>query len=245
MREIFPARPSLFHGEAVANGALDFAWVVSDRAAVLAAPGASKQVGARVKLERVGWREEKATPLGAMVRISPDDAKSAEWMLARDLAHATISPPPSEVGGAQTTERWIDVHLASQTLVAYEGTRPVFATLVSTGRGGPKSGSETPVGVHRIWVKIATSTMDNVERDDVGRHYSMEEVPYVQFFDKAVAIHGAYWHSGFGRVRSHGCVNVAPLDARWLFSFTGPKLPAGWAAAYPTKIEQGTAVRVR
>ena len=245
MREIFPAHPSLFHGDTVTNGTIDFAWVLPERANVFAAPTMAKPTGVRVRLERVGWREEKATPIGAMVRISADAATSAEWMLARDLAHPSISVPPADVGGADTTERWIDVHLASQTLVAYEGTKPVFATLVSSGRGAPKSGSETPVGVHRVWVKIATSTMDNVERDDVGKHYSMEEVPYVQFFDKAVAIHGAYWHAGFGKVRSHGCVNVAPLDARWLFGWTSPRLPAGWAAAYPTKLEPGSAVRVR
>jgi hypothetical protein len=245
MRELFPSRPSMFRGEAAANGALDFAWVLPEHASVSGAPNIGKPIGGRVRFERVGWHEEKATAMGTMVRISADGATTAEWMLARDLAHPTLAPPPAEIGGATTTERWIDVHLASQTLVAYEGARPVFATLVSSGRGGPKSGSETPVGVHRIWVKIATSTMDNVERDDVGKHYSMEEVPYVQFFDKAVAIHGAYWHSGFGKVRSHGCVNVAPLDARWLFGFTGPRLPSGWAAAYPTKLELGTAVRVR
>jgi hypothetical protein len=240
MRELFPARPSLFHGEKVKDGALDFAWVLPEKATAFSGAGVAKPVGTHVRFERVAWLEEKATPLGTMVRIG-----DAEWMLARDLAHPVVSPPPTEVGGADTTERWIDVYLASQTLVAYEGTKPVFATLVSSGRGAPKSGSDTPPGVHRIWVKIATSTMDNVERDDIGKHYSMEEVPYVLFFDKAVAIHGAYWHSGFGKVRSHGCVNVAPIDARWLFGWTAPRLPAGWAAVYPTKLESGTAVRVR
>jgi hypothetical protein len=48
-------------------------------------------------------------------------------------------------------------------------------------------------------------------------------------------------------VKSHGCVNLAPLDARWLFDFTGPRLPAGWVAAYPVTqgIDPGTVVRVR
>jgi len=67
----------------------------------------------------------------------------------------------------------------------------------------------------------------------------------VQFFDRAVGLHGAFWHDGFGRPRSHGCVNLAPEDARWLFAFTEPKLPAGWSAVLPTPVEPGTAVRVR
>ena len=67
----------------------------------------------------------------------------------------------------------------------------------------------------------------------------------MQFFDEAVGLHGTYWHGDFGHPRSHGCVNLSPLDARWMFDFTAPRLPAGWAAAYPTSIEPGTLVRVR
>jgi lipoprotein-anchoring transpeptidase ErfK/SrfK len=94
-------------------------------------------------------------------------------------------------------------------------------------------------------VKMRSSDMDNVERDDLDAHYSMEDVPYVQFFDKGVALHGTYWHHDFGHVKSHGCVNLAPLDARWLFDFAGPRLPEGWIAAYPTPYDPGTVVRVR
>jgi len=121
----------------------------------------------------------------------------------------------------------------------------VFATLVSTGKGPPGSDSATRRGTFRIWVKVFTTKMDNLDREDVDRHYAIEDVPWVQFFDKAIALHAAFWHRDFGRVRSHGCVNLAPLDARWLFAFTSPHLPLGWTAVLPTKIEQGTIVRVR
>jgi lipoprotein-anchoring transpeptidase ErfK/SrfK len=175
------------------------------------------------------------------VRVSADGAPAAEWMLARDLVHPEVSDPPSEVTGPD--ERWIDVHLPSQTLVAYEGKTPVYATLVSTGRGAPNS--ITPVGVNRIWVKITTSTMDDIEREDVSKHYSMEDVPWVMFFNKSVALHGAFWHRDFGHVHSHGCVNLPPIDARWLYGWTSPHVPAGWNAAYPVDFEKGTVVRVR
>ena len=168
-----------------------------------------------------------------------------EWMLGRDLARPHVAAPPADV--SRPGERWIDVELATQTLVAYEGTHAVFATLVSTGRGPVGTDAATPPGVHRIWVKILASDMDNVERDELDAHFSLEDVPYVQFFDHAVALHGTYWHRDFGHVKSHGCVNLAPLDARWLFGFTGPRLPTGWVAAYPAAqgIDPGTAVRVR
>jgi hypothetical protein len=65
------------------------------------------------------------------------------------------------------------------------------------------------------------------------------------FFDKAVALHGAFWHRDFGHVHSHGCVNLPPIDARWVFDFTSPHLPAAWSAVFPTQLERGTLVRVR
>jgi lipoprotein-anchoring transpeptidase ErfK/SrfK len=173
-----------------------------------------------------------------MVRV-----EDSGWMLARDLARPRLAPMPAEV--TEPGERWIDVDSSAQTLVAYEGARPVYATLVSSGRGPANGPSATPAGVHRIWVKLFTSDMANVQSQDIDPHYSLEDVPYVQFFDGAVALHGTYWHGDFGHPRSHGCVNLSPLDARWLFDFTEPRVPAGWAAAYPAAIDQGSVVRVR
>ena len=47
------------------------------------------------------------------------------------------------------------------------------------------------------------------------------------YFHGSYALHAAFWHDRFGRVRSHGCINLAPADARWLFGWTTPELPAG------------------
>ncbi|HLC87591.1 MAG TPA: L,D-transpeptidase, partial [Patescibacteria group bacterium] len=49
--------------------------------------------------------------------------------------------------------------------------------------------------------------------------YHIKDVPNSMYFYQGYAIHGAYWHNNFGRVASHGCVNV-PLDAaKWLFDW--------------------------
>jgi lipoprotein-anchoring transpeptidase ErfK/SrfK len=245
LRELAEAHPASFKGEEVSSSrSLDFGWVAADRVSVYAAPAASKVTGSRVHFEVVPWREEQATHGGRMVRVSEDGAPAA-WMRERDLVRPTPAPPPDEIGGSATLERWIDIELASQTLIAYEGTRPVYATLVSTGRGAPGSDSATPPGVHRIWVKLLSTNMGNMANEDAEEHYSIEDVPYVQFFDNAVALHGAFWHRSFGRAHSHGCVNLAPADAEWLFGFTSPHLPAAWSAALPVSVERGTAVRVR
>jgi len=243
LKDLVAARTSAFHGEALAPGApFDLAWVLPDRANVYAAPKAGqKPSGTRVRFEAL----HVAKVEGGFARTSPDGKAPEEWMRLADLARPTQAPPPAEVGGEAAAERWIDVELATQTLVAYEGKTPVFATLVSTGKGPPKSELGTHLGVHRIWVKILASKMDNLERDDVEHHYSLEDVPWVQFFDKGIALHGVFWHQRFGYVHSHGCVNLAPLDAERLFAFTGPHMPGGWSAVFPTKIEPGTAIRIR
>jgi len=232
MRELVPARPNLFHGELL-DGPVDLAWVNTEKASVFTTEKFDKPTATRVRFEKLHIAEEK----GNALRLA-----DGGWMRSRDLARVRPVAPPPEAG---PNERWIDVDLNQQVLTAYEGDKPVFATLVSSGKGAKSSEFATHTGTFRIWVKIFTTKMDNLDKDDVERHYAIEDVPWVQFFDKAIALHGAFWHHEFGHVHSHGCVNMAPLDARWLFAFTSPHLPAGWSAALPTRMEQGAIVRVR
>ena len=239
LRDLVPVTTFDFRGEALKEGKGDFAWVVEDRAVAYAAPGGAplKSEPPRRRFEKVDVLEEKTTKSGGYVRVG-----EKAWLRARDVRRPSIAPAPSSV---REGERWLDVDLASQTLVAWEGETPVFATLVSTGKGREGTDSATPRGEFRIWVKLASSNMDNLEDEDAARYYAIEDVPYVQYFAKGVGLHGAFWHRGFGHERSHGCVNLAPLDAQWLFAFTSPHLPAGWTAVLPTSIEPGTLVRVR
>jgi hypothetical protein len=224
-------RGSDFRGvELAAGDALDVAWVLREGAPILARPG--------------GRRVRRATRRDVL-RLSGASRGSLEltdgtFIRAADVARATSAPPPESL---RPGERWIDVDVSEQVLVAYEGERPVYATLVSTGRALPTH--ETPLGEFRIWVKLATSDMDDLERDDVERNYSIESVPWVQFFDGSNGFHAAFWHDDFGRRRSHGCVNLSPADARWLFEFTSPVLPDGWTAVLPADADQATLVRIR
>lgn len=225
-----------FHGETVTNGELSFGWILPGKTSVLndAKPNA-KVVGARTRLQRIDVRETKVVGKDTFLRIG-----DGEWIRGKDARVPTLAPPPDEAGA-----RWLDIELSSQTLVAYEGKTPVFATVVSTGRVA----GTTPKGVHKIWVKLRSSTMSNADdatdTTDDTTPYSIEDVPWVQYFSNGVAIHGAFWHRKFGNVSSHGCVNVAPLDAMRLFDWTLPRLPRGWDATFPTAAEPPTVIRVR
>jgi lipoprotein-anchoring transpeptidase ErfK/SrfK len=165
-----------------------------------------------------------------------------EWLPESDLARPSREPKPEQV---KEGERWLDVEVKTQILTAYVGEQPVFASLVSTGRG--KDGSElaTPKGVHRIWVKLASSDMDNLENLEQRETYAIQAVPWVMYFQKGYGLHGTFWHGAFGRVQSHGCVNLSPTDAERLFEWASPRLPSGWTAALPTVYEPGSLVRVR
>jgi lipoprotein-anchoring transpeptidase ErfK/SrfK len=114
--------------------------------------------------------------------------------------------------------------LSEQTLVAYEAGRPVYATLVSSG----KEGYETPRGLFRIRHKYLSVTMNG--DDPIDGYYEVEEVPWTMYYWKSYAVHGAYWHNDFGKTRSHGCTNVPPVDARWLYYWTKPRVPENWHA---------------
>lgn len=134
---------------------------------------------------------------------------------------ARVRARPDEVGA---TDKWIHVDLDQQVLVAYEGDRPVIATMVSSG----KAGFEPPLGLFHVHKKYTTVTMSGPDPD--AGTYAVEEVPWTMYYWASFALHGAYWHDEFGKVRSHGCTNIPPIDARWLFHWGEPELPAGWHA---------------
>ncbi len=162
-------------------------------------------------------------------------------------------------------ERWVDVSIRRQVLVAYEGTKAVYATLVSTGEAGvadPQTSKATIQGEFRIFAKHLTTTMSSERAGEGGPEktgpektgggggappthegtgggggappthetadFELQDIPYVQYFAEGYALHAAYWHDDFGIPRSHGCVNLSPEDAKWLFSWTQPEVPTGW-----------------
>ena len=163
------------------------------------------------------------------------------WVRDIDVAIVTLPKVPSDVAGA---ERWVDVDIGSQALVAFEGQTPVYATIVSTGRrsSDPEKDHTTVLGTFRIREKHVSTTMDDDGASDGT--YRIEDVPWVMYFEKSFALHGAFWHSSFGRERSHGCVNLTPHDARHLFGWAGPSLPEGWHGVRATKENPGTRVVV-
>lgn len=131
------------------------------------------------------------------------------------------------------TDKWIDVDLSDQRLVAYEGTTPVRSFVVSSGLPG----TPTVTGSFRIWVRTPRQTMS-------GPGYNLPNVQWVQYFYEDYALHGAYWHNNWGQPMSRGCVNMRNEDAEWLYKWAMPDWDGEQGWLYPSE-ENATIVVVR
>ena len=165
------------------------------------------------------WRERRNVG-GQIVHVLLTDA-GERFLRAWFVSVAERIERPAEVG---RDEPWVHVDLSEQTLVLYEGDDPVYATLVSTGL----EDNETLTGIFEIRRKHVTDTMSNIGPDAGDDRFSIEDVPWTQYFEEGFALHTAFWHTQFGLPRSHGCVNMAPFDAHYVFTRTWPRLPEGW-----------------
>jgi hypothetical protein len=168
------------------------------------------------------------------------ETENGYWLREDLITITNPGPPPS---GLRRGEKWIDINLKNETLVAFEGDRPVYATLISSGRRDLKEREkdhQTHNGTYRIREKHIAATMDADTASDGP--YSIQDVPWIQYFNGSIALHGAFWHAEFGHVKSHGCVNLSPWDAKALFGWTDPQIPPGWHGAHATPEQPGTIV---
>ncbi|MGN6104249.1 MAG: L,D-transpeptidase [Kofleriaceae bacterium] len=193
--------------------------------------GGARKVAARAPVSILETHADKSgRPLA--YRIG-----DGEWIAAADVRVFNPAPPPKLL---RPGERWIDIDLDNQIMVAFEGTLAVYATMVSTG----STATPTETGEYRMWLKESEADMKGLNGEDP---YSVATVPWTQFFspENGLAIHTAYWHDQFGTRRSHGCVNLAPRDARWLYFWSDPQVPPGWTMAAGVVEAPGSIVRVR
>jgi len=124
-------------------------------------------------------------------------------------------------------EKRIQISIDDQTLTAFEGDQAVLIAKVSTGipteTPPGELPTETPRGRFRVQTKMPSRHMGDGNLIDNIEAYELPGVPWVCFFHKdGLALHGTYWHDNFGRMMSHGCVNMRNEDALWLYRWTTP-----------------------
>lgn len=211
--------PSTFRGVALAaQPERPFAWILQPVQPRLL-PGGEVNLSAPV-YQRYDLVQIFATEhLGSQVwyLIGPH-----QWINQVYVGKVTRAAPPA---GTAAGDAWVDINLFEQTLAAYVGDQMVYATLVSTGLPG----WDTPTGYFRVWLRVDEGKMSGAyNRPD---YYYLEDVPWTQYFYYSVGLHTAYWHDGFGYRRSHGCVNLPPWDAAWLYEWAPEDLRV-WVHAF-------------
>jgi lipoprotein-anchoring transpeptidase ErfK/SrfK len=134
---------------------------------------------------------------------------------------------------AHPDEKWIEVNVTTQQVIAWEGEKPVMFFTASTGLPN----TPTVLGQYHIYWKLEATLM-------TGYNYYLPDVPYTMYFYGGYALHGTYWHSNFGQPMSHGCVNLKTEEAKQLFEWARPIVPAGQTQVTATTDNPGTLVVV-
>ncbi len=133
----------------------------------------------------------------------------------------------------------VEVHLDDQLLMAYEYGQIVFATRISTGGKRLSGKYTTPVGDFITFHKRPTRHM--AAGDIASNGFDLPGVPWVLYITQGgISFHGTYWHNDYGHPHSHGCINLTPQAAKWLFRWTNPTVPPDKPVAYGyvgTKVE--------
>lgn len=149
-----------------------------------------------------------------------------EEMPVSELAMIPDSSRNVVLGVAQE-ERWVEVDLSEQKLIAWEGDKLYLETPISTGLPH----TPTPTGEFRVWIKLRATKMEGGQG---AYYYYLPNVPYVMFFYnqqvpqwRGFGLHGTYWHNDFGNQRSHGCVNLPTPIAKELYEWSSPVMPEG------------------
>jgi hypothetical protein len=163
------------------------------------------------RYEKTIWYVIHDSKLGESFHVPAQDMR-----LVPPEELSLLSPEVSEA------DKHIYVDLPTQSVTAFEGTAPVLVARCASGG----KGTRTPVGTFHTYHKGPSIHMSNDGEAGAGRPYDLPGVPWVSFFTgTGISFHGTYWHNDYGQPRSHGCVNLTPADAKFIYRWSRPKVP--------------------
>ncbi|MCL4507309.1 MAG: L,D-transpeptidase family protein [Chloroflexi bacterium] len=197
-----------------------------------------KVIASVVDASRVVWYQ-----------ISDEYAGNAFYVKAEHIRPI----PPSEFTpispDVPMEEKRMEVNLKQQVATAFEGDKPVFSARVATGASfrmadGTVQNFGTTPGAHRIFLKLPSQHMVGGAAGD-SDYYDLPGIGWVSYFTTSgIAFHGTYWHNDYGKPRSHGCVNMLPEDAKWVFLWTLPTAAYEERRVRTTRRTDGSLVKV-
>lgn len=134
----------------------------------------------------------------------------------------------------------IEVNLSDQLVIAYEWERPVFMARVATGTALSNNRYLTPIGTYQTFQKRPSRHM--AAGNLANPSYDLPGVPWNSYITQnGIAFHGTFWHNDFGKPRSHGCLNLTPKAAKWIYRWTIPEVQSNEQWIYE---DFGTQVKI-
>jgi lipoprotein-anchoring transpeptidase ErfK/SrfK len=166
-----------------------------------------------------------------------DEQFPARYFVPASYMRIVIEEEMAPISGdLDARDKLAVVNLKEQRVYAYEKDKEVFTCRCATGRNYDGMDFQTPRGEHFVYRKTPSQHMWGGAVGNEGA-FNLPGVPWVSYFTtNGVAFHGTYWHNDYGAPRSHGCVNVASEDAKWLFRWTMPYIdpdPKNWYTQAP------------
>ncbi len=139
----------------------------------------------------------------AEVAVTETTAETAVTLTPELLLPTPEAPPPTTM-----LDKEILIDLSQQALYAYKNGNLLRSFVISSGLPA----TPTVLGTYDTYLRYDSQRM-------YGPGYDLPGVPWVQYFYLGYAIHGTYWHNNFGQPMSHGCINMRPGEAKWLYDW--------------------------
>src|SRR6185312_3958699 len=193
---MYQVKPATTQGMDFPEGVKQLGFVLVNKGTKWEVDGDPKTATAKGSVARftpVGLTGVTETVKGTLFRQTTE----GWWLKGADGTITEPGPRPADLG---PNEKWIDVNLTRKTMVAFEGDKPIFGALIAPGKKSKDKEKDhsTVQGTFRIREKHIAVTMDGDGKAASDLPYSIEDVPYVQYFEGSYALHAAFWHNNFG-----------------------------------------------
>jgi hypothetical protein len=218
----------------------------------------------RFKLDRENAEKDKELDVHSMLPLSGRFRTAhgekfwaldhERWVRHKDVT--IVLPRSTYPDFAVEGQKWLDVSLVMQTLVAYEGKRPFFVTLVSVGRDVAPSNDALPsdavqgtpsaawgLGTFEVVAKHVTKV--GADPFALRESFQVYDLPWTLELDSGRLLYGAYWHDRFGVEHGPGGIELSPSDAVRIFQWATPSMPDGWHSSTRLGSEPKTLVVLR
>lgn len=173
------------------------------------------------------WRPKAFWQPGTTVRL---DAPLTGFQTGEDKWVADDVSGSMTIGREQMTK----VDIAGHQMTVTRGGQALRTIPVSSGKPGPET--ETRSGLKVVINKVADMTMDSatvgIDKGEPG-YYNVDTSWNVRVTWTGEFLHSAPWSLGSqGRANvSHGCVNMAPEHARWVYENSIPGDPVDFTGS--------------